>query len=152
MQLQTCWLVFLLSFAVYLFAPVAAAEETGGLAGPFLRSTEIDTESALVHESLVADEHGESSVERSLEGITDEDDSTVTLDGFLSSLYVNLVLFVFLMLFISWLRRWMPEFFSPRSYGVDDNGAVYRLELPEPENDDYDPRYLGTSNAASQSK
>ena len=60
-----------------------------------------------------------------------DSDSDVTMDGFLSSLYINLFAFVVLMVVISVLRKWMPEFFHPRSYSVDDEGSVFRMELPE---------------------
>lgn len=57
-------------------------------------------------------------------------DENVPLDGFLSSVYVNVFLFILVILSVTVLRKIFPEFYQPRSYVPDDHGAIERRELP----------------------
>lgn len=59
-----------------------------------------------------------------------DEDRDVSVDGFLSSLYVNLILFASFLFLVSILRRFFPEFYQPRSYVPEDFGAIERRELP----------------------
>eukprot|EP01138_Halocafeteria_seosinensis_P002272 gb/GECG01002325.1/.p1 GENE.gb/GECG01002325.1/~~gb/GECG01002325.1/.p1 ORF type:complete len:1267 (+),score=165.20 gb/GECG01002325.1/:1-3801(+) len=94
------------------------------------------------------DDNGGGGNKKSSSGSPDQDDSEVTMDGFLSSLYVNIVIFVLLMTLLTMLRRWMPEFFQPRMYSVDDKGTVFRLSSSQKNSDRYESS-LNRSNAAT---
>eukprot|EP01138_Halocafeteria_seosinensis_P002273 gb/GECG01002327.1/.p1 GENE.gb/GECG01002327.1/~~gb/GECG01002327.1/.p1 ORF type:complete len:1134 (+),score=97.44 gb/GECG01002327.1/:1-3402(+) len=83
----------------------------------------------LLASGTTAEERFEDSTGRRL---SDEDnsDENVPLDGFISSVYVNLVLFAIAIVLVCVLRRIFPEFYQPRSYVPDDHGAIERKELP----------------------
>ena len=76
----------------------------------------------------------------------------ISLEGFLSSLYINLTVFVVIVLLFTLFRQCVPQFYQPRLYSVDDKGAAFRLELPGKPNVRRQKRYerqLNRRNAAT---
>eukprot|EP01138_Halocafeteria_seosinensis_P007992 gb/GECG01008165.1/.p1 GENE.gb/GECG01008165.1/~~gb/GECG01008165.1/.p1 ORF type:complete len:1236 (+),score=126.24 gb/GECG01008165.1/:1-3708(+) len=84
---------------------------------------------------------------------TDPAAEDITLDGFLSSFYINLFMFTSFMVAISIVRRQVPEFFHPRLYSVDDKGAVFKVNLPGGKKEkESDTKRIDRLNAATNVK